>query len=321
MSDDYLHVVDDHVGAAVETTKYNEESLNQGDYLGYLVEEIEWPNPNPQGPLPHKGTKRGPYAHAPEAKSYEWDIEVVPIDSTIPLEIALGTRTESTVDTDGDSADEYQEVVFTEAAKLSTATIRRVQTDLSLAQSYIGTKTGLNISWALNEPLSITFNCVAARMNYDTNPPSPPDLDPPVKAPFMGWMLGSATIDGQEFATIEGGDVSVDHGLESVPGGDGGREGHYVSEETGAELFDASLSMTVTDTYLFEKVATDGALFDVEAPLHRDRTNDPVHDAFILTLGDNKALDAPVSSPDEGRVVDDVELSPKSIQIEIRDPL
>lgn len=315
MSDqDYHNVGSDLVGARVETSKYTEEAIQDGDYLGYLPEEIDWPNPNPHDQLPHTGGGRGPYTHAPQPKEYEWDLPIVPVDANIPLEIAMGARAET-------DQTNYTEVLFTEAEKLPTATIWRGHQSMDLQQAYVGTKAGLTISWGMEEALQVTLNAMSGIMNPDTSSFVAPNVDPPVKAPFMGWMQGQALVDGQTVATVQGGDVTLDHGLEVNPHGDAGREGYNVSEETGSEKYDASLTYTVADTYLFQKASQDGALMDIEVPLHRDLTNDPSTDAFILRLKQAKIVDAPVSSPGEGRHVDDVEIAPSEIEIEIRDPL
>lgn len=316
------YTVKDEVGYQIESTNYTEADLTTSrTHFGILNEEISFPNPNPYDPLPHIEGSRQPYTQASTERDYEFDISFLPNDGQAPYEIALGSRSTTSKDPDAtaDSGDEYTEILFEESDKLPTATVGRNHPDLDVTEKYVGCKADLNLSASVGEPLQVTMPTVAPIKNDDTSDVSFASVSVPTKEPFMFWMKGDVSVGSDTVATVESFDCTWDNGLQVNHHGNG-RDGYSVSEETGAEKYDMSFSMTVENTDMWTRANSDSSKVDVTIPLHKDPSASSNTDSFIITLKNCKVTDAPVDSPAEGRLVSDVTLQPEDTTIEVREP-
>jgi hypothetical protein len=312
----------------VESTSYTAAATAETE-PGILTEDIDPPNPNEHDAMPHGGAGRSVFTNAPSERDFEFDVPVTVHDENTPFEIALGSRTRSTQNSG--AADEYDEVLFEEADRLPTATMRHFQTDLDFVSYYIGCKANLDIEWSTGDPLQATFGVTAAQMEYDTTE-SPantsPTLDPDV-TPYRAHMAGDLTLSDpngggiiKEVATVSGGSLSWDNGLEPRHhGGDAGREAFAVAETTGADgRYEMSVTLDITDTELFERAYTNDAPVDLEQRFVRQTASGTATDAVILRLNEAEIVDAPIPRPAEGILEEDVSLLPRSTEIEVRVP-
>lgn len=296
---------------------------------GITNEEIEPPNPNEHTAMAHGGAGRSVFVLSPDERDYEFDVPTVVHDGNAPFEIALGSRTETTRNEGAD--DEYEEVLFEEADRLPTATFRHFQTDLDFVSYYVGTKASLDVEWDAEDPLQATFSCTAAALSYDDEEEpadTDPDLDTDV-SPYRAHMAGDVTLsepdDGgvvSEIATVTGGSLSWDNGLEAQHhGGDSGREAYAVAETTAADgRYDMSITVNVTDTDLFARAYENAAPVDVEIPFIREEANETRTDAVIVRLQRCRIVDAPIPAGGEDVVETDVQVFPESTEIEVRVP-
>lgn len=291
---------------------------------GLTNEDIEPPNPNEHTAMPHGGAGRVVFLNSPDEKDHEFDLPVTVHDENAPFEIAMGSRTET-------SETDYTEVLFEEANRLPTATIRHFQSDLDFVSYYIGCKASLDIEWGQGDPLQATFGVQAAQLGYDPEESAPsytPALREDVK-PYRAHMAGDMTLSDpdddsviKEIATVSGGSWSWDNGLESQHhGGDPGREAFAIAETTAAEgRYDMTNTVNITDAELFERAVENQEPVDVEQPFIRETSNDTWIDAVIIRLKRATIVDAPISSPSEGVIENDIQLLPEATEIEIRVP-
>lgn len=317
----YAHGVSDRVGYGIEGTKYS-KAASFDTKVGLINEDIDFPNENPKTPFPTAG-KRGPGVYGATEQEHEFDISALVLDADTPFEIALGSRT-TTTEVD------HTKDLFKEAIRLPTATLFRYQEDLDLTQFYIGCKASLGLTASVGEPLQSTFSITSGIMDYVEAPTAgdKPAVSVPVdKEPFMFWHKGDVLMTDpaddslvKTVAEVSGIDLSWDNGLEVNHHGDG-RDGHSVSEETGAEKYDHSLEVTVVDPDLFKRAADDDIPLDVEVPFRRPPGQSPVTDALIVRLLECEILDAPIRRPVEGKVTADIALGPRDSEIEMRTPL
>lgn len=298
---------------------------------GITNEVIEPPNPNEHTAMAHGGAGRSVFALSPDEKGYAFDVPTVVHDENAPFEIALGSRTESEIDATGDGSTDYTEVLFEEASRLPTATFRHFQTDLDFVTYYVGTKASLDVEWGEEDPLQATFSCTAASLAYDDTE-SPDNTEPALNtdvSPYRAHMAGDVTLsdpdDGgvvSEIATVSGGSLSWDNGLESqYHGGDAGREAYAVAETTAADgRYDMTLTVNVTDADLFGRAYENAAPVDVEIPFVRGTDGDTWLDAVIVRLERCRIVDAPIPAGGEDVVETEVQLLPESTEIEARVP-
>jgi len=321
----------------IESTAYSQETGPNTEF-GITNEDIEPSNENPQTAMATGGGGRQPYVQSPDPKEYNFDVPTVIHDPNAPIEIALGSRQETTgVDPDGaaGSGDEYDEYLFTEADRLPTATIRHVQQDLDMVAYYVGCKANLTAEWSLGDPLQFSFDIQAAKHSFDPSE-SAPSISPTLPtdiSPYRAHMQGNLTLDDQggalvtEVATVNGGSWGIDNGLEAQHhGGDGtgaDRDAYSVAETTAADKHDISLDLNVTDTDLYEEAANNDRLLDAEIPCTRQvhSGTDTIIDGVIFRANACKLINAPLPRPVEGVIEGEVGLAPQGgVEIEVRSP-
>ncbi|AXR81493.1 phage tail tube protein [Natrarchaeobaculum sulfurireducens] len=302
----YAQAAKGYESYGIESDSY-EKSDDLGNHFGLVMDEVDYPNPNPQTPMTTGGQGRGPYVNSPDPIEREFDIPVTVIDENVPFELAFGARDE------GDGV-----VTFTEEDVLPTATIEHVQEDLDLVEWFIGCKASLDISASEGEPLEASFSFTAADHDYAEDAGEAADLDVPEQDPFRFNMIGEITLsDGVDsIATPNSVDLSWDNGNEVQHHGQG-RDGYAVAETTAAEKYDMSMSMNVTDLDLYKRAAEDDEPVDIEIVFDRDYEWDSLSDAVVIKLNDCTFTDAPIPNADEGVVEADVEFLPTSTEIEI----
>lgn len=311
---------------AIEDDPYDKEDSPDTEF-GITNEDIEPWNENPQTPMAHGGGGRQPYVQSPDAKEPEFDVPSVLHSPDAPLEIAIGERSE-TAETG------YTTHVFTEADRLPTATIRHIQMDLDLVAYYVGSKADLTIEWSQGDPVSITLAVTAAEHDFDPEE-SAPSFEPTLPtdvSPFRAHMQGNLTVEDSgdsslitEVATVTGGSWGIDNGLEHQHhGGDGSgpeRNAYSVAETTAADKYDISVDLNVTDTDLYQEVANEDRLVDVEIPFVRQSDAGTIIDGMILRGFECKLINAPMPRPAEGVIEGQVGIQPQGgVEIEIREP-
>ena len=310
---------------AIESEPYTQEDSPDTEF-GITTEDIDPWNENPQTAMPHGGAGRQPYIQSPDPKEPEFDVPSVLHSPDIPLEIALGERTET-------SEDDYTAHVFSESDTLDTATIRHIQMDLDMVAYYIGCKADVDIEWSQGDPVEVTLNVTAAEHTFDPGESAPsfsPSLPTDV-SPYRAHMQGNLTVEASadsslitEVATVTGGSWSIDNGLEHQHhGGDGtgpDRSAYSVAETTAADKYDITLDLNVTDTELYQEVANEDRLVDVEIPFVREYDGGQIVDGMILRANECKLIDAPMPRPGEGVIEGQVGLAPQGgVEIEIRE--
>jgi hypothetical protein len=315
------------VSYGIESSKYSKAS-DLSNWFGFVTEDVEPPNPNPHTAKSTGGQRRGPYALSPDAKEYELEVPFEIVDHNAPLEVALGQRTTTAKDPDGDSTDEYNEHLITEQDKLPTLTLQHQQEDADLQAWYIGGKANLEISAQQGEAVTGNMSFMFPKMDFDDAVTSGyTSLSIPQKSPFRFWMKGDVELTDpaddssvKTVATVSGFSCSWDNGLEVNHHGDG-RDGYSVKETTGAEKYDHSLTVTVVDTDLYRRAAENKEKVDVEIPITRDPSAPTPYDAMYIRLLGCKIVDAPMPNPSEGDLEADIALQPTNTEIEIREPL
>lgn len=318
----YLLASSGVVTFGIETSAY-EQASGAATEFGVTSEDIDPPNENPQTAMPTGGHGRQPYVNSPDPREHEIDVPAVVHNPDIPLECAIGERTTS------GGTDDYGSHTFVESDRLETATLRHIQQDADLVAYYVGCKASLDVSWSMGDPLEMSLSWTAARHEFDPGESAPsftPALDRS-KSPYRSHMQGTVTLTSpdddsniKEIATVSGGDLSWDNGLEVQHHGDG-REGYAVAETTAADKYDMSLTWNITDTDLYEQAANDGALVDIEIPFDRGMSSDgsTITDGIIITLEGCTVTDAPMHNPAEGILEGDVAVAPRNTTIEIRE--
>lgn len=308
---------------AIEGTKY-EQAADPTVDPGITNEDIDPPNPNEHTAMPHGGNGRAVLLNSADEKDYQFDVPTVIHDENAPFEIVMGSRTET-------SETGYTKVLFEEASRLPTATFRHFQADLDFVSYYIGCKASMDLEWGSGDPLSPTYSITAAQLAYDDG--ETPDsyevgLDTSVQ-PYRAHMAGDITLSDpgdssviKEMATVSSGSISWDNGLDPQHhGGDPGREAFSVAETTAADgRYDWTLTANITDTELFERAYENDEPVDVEIPFVRTADGDTWTDAVIIRGKRCTITDAPISSPSEGVIANDISLLPESSEIEIRVP-
>lgn len=306
----------------IESEPYEQAAEADTD-PGITSEDIDPPNPNEHTAMPHGGAGRSVFVNSPDEKDYEFDVPTTVHDENAPFETALGSRTET------DEGD-YTKVLIEEASRLPTATWRHFQYDLDFVAYYVGAKASLDIEWSEGDPLQATFSNTAAALVYD--PEESPDeydtgLDRTV-SPYRAHMAGDLTLSEpdngiqKDVATVSGGALSWDNGLESQHhGGDPGREAFAVAETTSADgRYDWSFTANITDAGLFEFAYENDVPLDLEVPFVRGEDGGTMTDAVIIRGKNGVITDAPISSPSEGVIENDITYLPRSTEIEIRVP-
>ena len=313
---------------ALETDPYTEETdIDDFDEMGYTTEDFEPPNENPHTPLPTGGVD-GPYINSPDPREHAFDPTVVPVDDRVPLELAFGERTE-----DNNVDDEYEFSRFTVDRPLPTATLLHRQEDADLQVPYIGAKASVTFSWSQGDPLNVDFSFTAARQGdpepvdaYDTALPE--DLQP-----FRSEMQGVVTVEDEnglvkEIATVTGGELGIDNGLEVNHHGrndddnPSGREGYSVSEETNAERFtEQTLEVKPTDDELYRRAAENDLPINYEVPFVRETEAGVITDGVIITGENTPVVDFPMPYQAEGSLETTMTLQPTNFEVEIREPL
>lgn len=306
----------------IESEQY-QKSASVETSPGITYEDIDPPNPNEHTAMAHGGTGRSVFVNSPDEKDYEFDVPVIVHDENAPFELALGSRTET------DQTD-YTEVLFEERSRLPTATFSYFHEDLDFVASYIGSKASLDVEWDEEDPLEATFSVTSAALeaSFDADAPAADDPARDV-SPYRAHMAGDVTLsepDGggvvAELATVTGGSLSWDNGLEPQHhGGEAGREAYAVAETTAADgRYDWTLTMNVTDTDLFQRAYENAEPVDVEIPFVRGSSDDTWTDAVIVRGERCVITDAPIGAPSEGVIASDVQLLPESTEIEVRVP-
>lgn len=314
----------------IESSKYTKES-NPNKEFGLTPNDIEPPNENPQTAMPTGGGGRTVYLNSPDEKEYNFSASTVVHNEEIPLEIAIGDRATETVDIGSTGTDDYEKITWTESDRLTTATIRHINTDLDHVRYFVGCKANITLSWAQGDPLEAEFDITPAKSEYDENesPSSFTPNQPQDKTPFRAHHLGTVEFTNpsddssiKSLATVMGGDLSVDNGLEPNHHGQG-RDAYSVSEETAADgRHDHTLDVKVTDTELFRRAHDDEAPVDVEIPFEREEDGDGnIVDGMFVRLKNCTISSADIPYSAEGTVEGSVSLMPRSIEIEMRVPL
>jgi hypothetical protein len=334
----YLQASEGVIAFGVEGAAYS-KATSVDQYFGLIREDVEPPNPNPQTPMSTAGERRGPHLNSPDPKELSFDVPFQPLDEKPPYEVALGTRTTSQVDPDGNagSGDEYQKDVITEANRLPTMTVGHWQSDGSsdvLESYYIGTKASLEMSASQGEPLSVTMSLMSAELDATTpsngTPGAAPTLNVPQQTPYRFWMLGdidmSLSSDGSAVKTlgsVHSFDLSWDNGLESNNHGNG-RDAYSISESTAEEKYDHSLGVTIEDMELYERAYNDGEPVDIEILLNKNPASgaarSDLRDAMYLRLNGATINSGPSPLPGEGKIEADIGVSPRNTEIEIHTP-
>jgi hypothetical protein len=331
----YLLASDSVVTFGIEGTAYS-KAASADNYFGLVREDIDPPNPNEQTPMATGGKSRGVYVNSPDPKEYEFDVPVQPVDANLPIETALGTRTDNgTVDPDGNagSGDEYDEVVFTEADRLPTMTVAHWQ-DGNLEAYYTGCKSSLSVSASQGEPVGVTFNVMAAGLDpttsFSDSPSAAPSLSIPQESPFRFWMLEDVTVSrtsgGANLGPIETAtsvDFSLDNGLEANHHGRG-RDAYSISEETAEEKHDHTLGITQTDYEWYEEAYNNGEPMDFEFVFNKNpdstAARSDLRDALYIRLNGTTVSEANSPAPGEGKLEPDISLMPRSMELEIHQP-
>lgn len=313
----------------IEGTAYT-KATTLGEHFGLIRDDIDYPNPNPHTGMTTGGEGRSPYVQSADPIDRTFDMTVNVIDTNVPLECALGSRTETEEDPDGtaDSGDEFTKAVFTEADVLPTATIEHVQEDIGLVEWFIGCKAGLSISASSDEPLTVDLSWTATDHESEDSlgnesPPNPPEIDP-----YRFNMIGDITLndpsDGSTVTTVatpNSIDFGWDNGNETRHHGKG-REAYAVAETTAEDKYDMSMSVDVEDTELYKHAAQNKVPVDVEVMFDRDfaypTDQTSLTDGVIIRLKNAIITDAPVPNSSEGVVEADIALQPTETEIEIR---
>jgi len=323
----YLAASKGQVSYGIEGTKYSKAGT-LSNWFGFVTEDVEPPNPNPHTAKSTGGQRRGPYALSPDAKEYELEVPFEIVDHNAPLEVALGQRTTTAKDPDGDGTNEYNEHLITEKDVLPTATVEHQQKDADLQSHYVGGKSNLELSAQQGEAVTGNMSFMFPKMKPGTGVTTGyTTLSIPQKSPYRFWMKGDVSADRSSdgaamkaIATVSGFSCSWDNGLEVNHHGDG-REGYSVKETTGAEKYDMSLTTTVVDTDLYKEAANNNAEVDVEIPITRDPSKATPYDAMYIRLNGCKFVDAPMPNPSEGDLEAEVAVQPTQTEIELREPL
>lgn len=323
----YLNASKGQISYGIEGTAYSKAaSLNT--HFGLVTDDVEPPNPNPHTAKSSGGQRRGPYVNSPDAKEYEFEVPFELVDHNAPLELALGQRTTTAKDPDGDGTDEYNEHLITEKDKLPTATLQHQQKDADLQAWYTGCKANLELNAQQGEALSGNLSILSPSMDFDdTVTTGYTTLSIPQISPYRFWMKGDVELtnasDGtavKTLATVSGISLSWDNGLEVNHHGDG-RDGYSVKETTSAEKYDHSVTLTVTDTDLYKRAANNEASVDIEVPFFRDPGATSHYDAVYIRLLDCELIDAPIPNPADGDVEAEVGVLPTNTEIELRESL
>lgn len=313
----------------IESTPYTAASDPTTEF-GFTNQDIDPPNENPHTAMPTGGHRRGPYVNSPDEIGHEFDAGTVPHNDDLPLEAVLGDKTTEQIDADSDGTDDYLKTTFTEADRLKTMTIRHRQEDADFVAEYVGCKANLDVAWAQGDPLTFTYSVTAARREYDesdTPTAFTPALDQST-SPMRAHMAGDVTLRDpdtgsniREIATVSGGDLSWDNGLEAQHHGSG-REAYAVAETTAAEKYDMSLTLNIVDEDAYARAATNEDPVDIFIPFTREaNANSTQIDGIIIGLFDCTFVDAPMPNPAEGVLEADVTVMPRDTQIVVRTPL
>jgi hypothetical protein len=318
---------------SIETTSYTEETdIADFDELGYTTDDFDPSNENPHTPLPTGGVD-GPYINSPDPREHSFDPTIVPVDDRVPLELAFGA-----VEEDNNTTVGYAYSKYTVDRPLPTATLLHRQEDADLQVPYIGAKASVTFSWSQGDPLNCDFSFTAAKQGTPTTVDAYTTGLPEDTQPFRSEMQGVVTIDdgngfSREIATVTGGEVGIDNGLEvnhhGQPSGsegdvEAGREAYSVSEETNAERFtEHTLEVKPTDDVLYRRAAENDVPINYEIPFIRgyNDTEGAIDDGLIIRGFDTPVVDFPMPYQAEGSLETTMTLQPTSFEVEIREPV
>lgn len=304
-----------------EGTAYSQAS-NSTSYFGLIETDLEFPNPNPYTPIATGGERRGPHVLSPDPKEYNFTVTFLPVDHTLPLHAALGSRTQEA----HGGGKSYTSHLWTEADLLPTVTVEHAQQDqgsAKLQEYFVGCKANLTISWSQGDPVEFSMDFTGTSQETAASASFPSLSVPQDKNPYHHNHLQkievTRTSDGSSVKTVEtnnSGDLSWDNGLEVRHHG-AGRDGYAVVETTSGDKYDMSFEIDVTDLTLFNEAKDDNALVDVEFIFDRDTGVDG--EQLRIRLLECKVVSAPVDNPSDGAVTGTVEVQPRDTEIEIRE--
>lgn len=306
---------------AIESSAYSKESTVD-QYLGYLTEDISFPGgQNPHTQHSSGGTDRKPYNQSPDVKEFDFEIPILPYDSNIPLEIAIGSRAQEDI-TDDDGAKVGTRHKFRLGNTLPTATIRHDQKDLGVSEWFIGTKASLDIEASIGDPLQMTLNCMAAKHEFDDAPESFPSLElPKQKSLFRFHMRKGITLGADPLLALSGFSASIDNGLEALYHGENNRDAYAIAETTNSDLFDVTLNATILDLDLYKKAVNNESKVDIEIPIIRGEAEDGTNnDGVVVRFLNSNILTADIPFQSEGNLEHDIEVAPEGFEVDILEP-
>lgn len=328
----YLQAGKSQVSYGIEGTPYT-EAADLTKYFGLVSDDVELPNPNPYKRHPHTGRK--PYTRSPDEKTLEFSVSGLLLDGNTPFQCALGKLTQTSVDPNGNpgSGDEYTKFLFEYDDELPTITVRRQQIDAGtgLNERFIGCKAGLDLSWAMGEPLKWTFNFMAASHAYSEGVGALVNLGvPTTRVPLRAWHQGDILLKNPSggatlatLATVKGGQVTVNPGLASNHHGKG-RYAYSVSEDgEPGELYTSKLTVIPTDLTLWKRARDDDIAVDVEVPFDTGVTfpaNNHFRHGALLRFKDAKIVEASMPRKVAGKIEHDVVFDPNNVEIEVHVP-
>jgi hypothetical protein len=119
-------------------------------------------------------------------------------------------------------------------------------------------------------------------------------------------------------------DFSLDNGLEANHHGRG-RDAYSISEETAEEKHDHTLGLTQTDYQWYEEAYNDGEPMDFEFVFNKNPESTAARgdltDAFYIRLNGTTISEANSPAPGEGKLEPDIGLMPRSMELEIHQPV
>ncbi len=309
------------VSYGIEGTPYSEAS-DLSKYFGYVQDEVDFPGGhNPHVAMNSAGTSRKPHHNASDNKEYEFDIPVIPYNENIPLEVALGSKTQT--DITNDSSDIVgQKYTFEETNTLPTMTVAHAQQDLGVLEKYIGAKASLSVEAAIGDPLTMTLECMAQSHTYTESPGSYPATEvPSTKDPYRFHMRQGVMYDETPLLSFAGFSFTLDNGLEAQHHGDNAREPYSIVESTSTDKYDLTLTSKILDLDLFKKAADDSAEINVTIPFVRGKSSDgTINDSIEFVFSNCTIASHNLPLQNEGALETDIELMPTSVMAVIKVP-
>jgi len=307
-----------------ETSAYSIET-GTGNLFGYVVDDIDFVNPNTQTPKASAGQARRPYLNSPDQREYTFSLTVQPVNPEIPLEMALGERTHTSGIVDGGAGYTY---AWSEDDKLDTFTIKHYQSGFdsdTLEERFGGCKASMSITGSANEPIEFSFDVTAAKHTAASGiSASYPSQDLSQSGIYKYHMLEEVVFSGDQGTSLSGiinsFDFSWDNGLEArynqtEGSGVQNREPYSVVETTAAEKYDMSINIDVTSMEEYMRAYEDDEKFNLILKFWKDDTDKT--DGMKITLSGCTISDAPMPLRSEGHVDADLELMPLYTDIEM----